>query len=90
MAFGLVRAYLVLVLDSPISAITKSSNAGLFWGVDATIEYGGANVSVNLSNNTSGIIDSGSTLIHISTSELLRDSTLPPDMRPQTHITLLR
>jgi hypothetical protein len=83
-AFGLARAY--LVLDSPI---TKSSSAGAYWGIDATIQYGGANVSVGLSSNTAGIVDTGTTLIYLPKGKLLRDSRLLPDMCPQTHNTLL-
>jgi hypothetical protein len=70
MAFVLVRAYLVLV-----SPITTSPVAGKFWGIDATIQYGGSNgsSSINLANTSSGFVDTGTTLIYLSTSKLLRD-----------------
>jgi len=87
MAFELVRAY--LVLDSPI---TKDPIAGKYWGIDATIEYGGSNGddSLGLTNTTVGILDSGITLLYLPNGTLLRDSKLLPDMRTQTHKTLLR
>jgi hypothetical protein len=85
--FGLVRAY--LVLDSPI---TNSSTAGKYWGIDATIQYGGSNGSdsVDLANTVAGLVDTGTTIIYLSTGTLLCNSRFLPDMRIQTHNTLLR
>ena len=80
MAVGLVRAY--LVLDSPI---TKSPAAGEYWGIDATIQYGGSNRSgsVGLTNaGAAGFVDTGTTLVYLSTGKLLRDPR--PDMCTQT------
>ena len=47
MVLGLVRAYLVFY-----SPITSNPAAGEYWGIDATIQYGGSNGSepVSLAN----------------------------------------
>ena len=84
MAFELVRTY--LVLDSPI---TNSPVAGKYWGIDATIQYGGSNgsPSLALTNTTAGIVDSGTSLLYLPEGTLLRESRLLPDMRTQTLIT---
>jgi len=86
-AFGWVRAY-HLVLDSPI---TKSTATGEYWGIDATIQYGGGNgsASVGLANTVAGIVDTGTTLVYLATGKLLRDSRLLPNTGTQTHNTLL-
>jgi hypothetical protein len=84
MVFELVRAY--LVLDSPK---TTSPVAGLYWGIDATIQYGGSNGSGSVGNtNTTwtGFIDTGTSLVYIP-GKLLRDSRPLPDMCTQTHNT---
>jgi len=79
MTFGLVRAY--LVLNSPV---TTSFPSSLYWGIDATIRYGGNNTtSLGLVNNKAGIVDTGTTLLFLSTSKSLRDSRLLPDMCTQ-------
>lgn len=85
MAFGLVRAY--LALDSPI---TKSPAASEYWGIDATIQYGGSNGndSVGLANTAAGFVDTGTTIIYLSTGKSLRESRLLPDLCTQTHNTL--
>jgi len=85
MAFGSVRTY--LVLDSPI---TNSPVAGKYWGIDATIQYGGSSngsASLALTNTTAGIVDSGTGLLYLPEGTLLRESRLLPDMRTQTLIT---
>jgi hypothetical protein len=83
MAFGLARAH--LVLDSPI---TQKFPASAYWGIDATIQYGDVDKSGSVLLNTgSGIVDTGTTLLYLSTSKLLRDSKLLPDMCTQTHNT---
>ena len=70
MAPGSFRTY--LFLDSPIS---KNYVAGKYWGIDATIRYGSGNggVSVGLSSATAGIVDTGTTLVYLSTGKSLRD-----------------
>lgn len=87
MTFGLVRAY--LVLDSPIS---NNSHASEYWGIDAAIQFGGANGNgTAVSTNTmSGFIDTGTTLFYLSSGKLLHDSRVLPDICTQTHNALLR
>ncbi|KAF8495722.1 acid protease [Russula emetica] len=56
--------------DINYSPITTSSVAGKFWGIDATIQYGGSNgsSSTNIADTSSGFVDTGTTLIYLSTS----------------------
>ena len=76
-------------MDSPI---TSSSAAGEYWGIDATIQYGGSNGSdsVSLADNVAGFVDTGTTLIYLPTGKLLCGAgLLVPDMCTQTHNALL-
>lgn len=72
-------------MDSPI---TKNPRAGKYWGIDASIRYGSGQggASVGLTNTTAGIVDTGTTLVYLSTGKLLHDSMLLPDIcGTQTH-----
>jgi hypothetical protein len=53
-------------MDSPI---TNNTYAGRYWGIDAAIQYGGGSGSaaVGLTNITAGIVDTGTTLVYLST-----------------------
>ncbi|KAI0279607.1 acid protease [Russula aff. rugulosa BPL654] len=55
--------------DITYSPITKNPRAGKYWGIDASIRYGSGQggASVGLTNTTAGIVDTGTTLVYLST-----------------------
>jgi cathepsin E len=57
------------------SPLTKTAPSSFFWGIDASLQYGNGNGngSVNILNTTAGIVDTGTTLLGLSTGKLLRD-----------------
>jgi hypothetical protein len=53
------------------SSLTTTSPANRYWGVNQSIQY---DASVRILDNSAGIVDTGTTLILISSGKLLRDS----------------
>ena len=62
------------LFDRPI---TRTSPASEFWGIDQSIRYG---TSTSILSNTAGIVDTGTTLILISTGLFSLSSIYAPDI----------
>jgi hypothetical protein len=56
-----------LGLHSPLAT---SASANAYWGTDAAFRYG----DVTILQSTSGVFDTGTTLLGLATGKLLRDS----------------
>ena len=74
------------------SPVTKTFPSSMYWGVDASFIYGNASgdkAPVTILDTTAGLIDTGTSLIGLSTGKLLREFDFS-QIRELSHITYVR
>ena len=62
------------------SPVTNTAPSSFFWGIDASLQYGNTNGSgsVDILKTTAGIVDTGTSLLGLTTGKLLHDSDFYP------------